>query len=98
MLLATKTAIDEPKVVVEEIIKAIEADKQEYYIGQPESFFAWLNGFLPSLVAMGLKNQPESLVNLSPQRIKNVFVTKEKIYEKHDVVAKFHCTIKPSIC
>ncbi|ADI30277.1 SDR family oxidoreductase [Methylotenera versatilis] len=66
MLLATKTAIDEPKVVVEEIIKAIEADKQEYYIGQPESFFAWLNGFLPSLVAMGLKK---------PTRIARQFIT-----------------------
>jgi short-subunit dehydrogenase len=55
MLAATKTAMDEPRVVVEEIIKAIEADKQEHYIGQPESFFAWLNGFLPSVVSMGLK-------------------------------------------
>ena len=55
MLAATKTAMDEPRVVVAEIIKAIEADKQEHYIGQPESFFAWLNGFLPSVVSMGLK-------------------------------------------
>ena len=55
MLAATKTAMDEPRVVVEEIIKAIEANKQEHYIGQPESFFAWLNGFLPNVVSMGLK-------------------------------------------
>jgi short-subunit dehydrogenase len=57
MLEATKTAMDEPHLVVEEIIKAIEADKHEHYIGQPESFFAWLNGFLPSLVNIGLKKQ-----------------------------------------
>jgi short-subunit dehydrogenase len=57
MLAATKTAMDDPHLVVAEIIKAIEADKHEYYIGQPESFFAWLNGYLPSLVNIGLKKQ-----------------------------------------
>ncbi len=57
MLEATKTAMDEPKIVVAEIIKAIEAEKHEHYIGQPESFFAWLNGFLPSAVNVGLKKQ-----------------------------------------
>lgn len=55
MLAATKTAMDEPHVVVAEIIKAIETDKQEHYIGQPESLFAWLNGFMSSVVSMGLK-------------------------------------------
>lgn len=57
MLAATNTAMDEPRIVVAEIIKAIEADKHEHYIGQPESFFAWLNGFLPSAVNIGLKKQ-----------------------------------------
>jgi len=57
MLEATKTAMDDPKFVVAEIIKAIEAEKHEHYIGQPESFFAWLNGFLPSAVNIGLKKQ-----------------------------------------
>lgn len=66
MLAATKTAMDEPHIVVAEIIKAIEADKQEHYIGQPESFFAWLNGVLPSVVSMGLKK---------PTRIARKFIT-----------------------
>lgn len=57
MLAATNTAMDEPHVVVAHIIKAIEAEAQEYYIGQPESFFAWLNGVLPRLVNIGLKKQ-----------------------------------------
>jgi len=57
MLEATKTEMDDPQVVVAQIIKAIEADKDEHYIGQPESFFAWLNGFLPSIVNIGLKKQ-----------------------------------------
>lgn len=59
MLAATKTAMDDPQVVVEKIIKAIEAKRHEYYIGQPESFFAWLNGFLPGLVDIGLKKQAQ---------------------------------------
>jgi short-subunit dehydrogenase len=57
MLAATKTNLDEPEKVVSEIIKAIEAEKHEHYIGQPESFFAWLNGVLPSAVNLGLKKQ-----------------------------------------
>jgi short-subunit dehydrogenase len=55
MLTATKTAMDEPRFVVEEIIKAIELEKQEHFIGQPESLFAWLNGLMPSVVSIGLK-------------------------------------------
>jgi short-subunit dehydrogenase len=57
MLIEGKTNMDEPEMVACEIIKAIERDKQEHYIGQPESFFAWLNGFLPSVVSIGLKKQ-----------------------------------------
>ena len=57
MLAATNTAMDDPQVVVAQIIKAIAADKHEHYIGQPESLFAWLNGFLPSVVNIGLKKQ-----------------------------------------
>jgi short-subunit dehydrogenase len=57
MLTATKTAMDDPQDVVAQIITTIEQEKQEHYIGQPESFFAWLNGFLPCAVNMGLKKQ-----------------------------------------
>jgi len=70
MLAATNTAMDEPQVVVAQIIKAIEAEKQEHYIGQPESFFAWLNGFLPGLVSNGLKK---------PTRIARQFLNKTNI-------------------
>ena len=57
MLAATNAAMDDPQVVVAQIIKAIESEKHEHYIGQPESFFAWLNGFLPGVVNIGLKKQ-----------------------------------------
>jgi hypothetical protein len=57
MLTATKTSMDDPQDVVAQIITTIEQEKQEHYIGQPESFFAWLNGFLPCAVNMGLRKQ-----------------------------------------
>ena len=57
MHLATKTSLDEPEFVAEKIIVAIKRGNRDHYIGQPESFFAWLNGFLPSFVSLGLKKQ-----------------------------------------
>jgi len=57
MLHDGKINMDEPDFVASEIIKAIEQEKDEKYIGQPESFFAWLNSFAPTLVNSGLKQQ-----------------------------------------
>nr|WP_294840466.1 SDR family oxidoreductase [uncultured Methylotenera sp.] len=57
MLAKTGGNIDEPEKVAAIIVKAIEQEKQEVFIGQPESFFAWLNGLLPSAVNIGLKKQ-----------------------------------------
>lgn len=50
-------AMDEPEIVAARIVQAIEREQRECHIGRPESFFAWLNGFLPALVDMGLKKQ-----------------------------------------
>lgn len=55
MLEATGSNMDDPQTVVDQIIKGIENEKQEVFIGQPESFFAWLNGVVPRFVNMGLK-------------------------------------------
>jgi short-subunit dehydrogenase len=54
MLIETKTNMDEPKYVAAQIVQAIESDAKEYFIGQPESFFARLNGMFPRLVDGGL--------------------------------------------
>ena len=54
MLIATKTNMDEPDYVAEQIVLAIESEAKEYFIGQPESFFARLNGMFPRLVDGGL--------------------------------------------
>lgn len=54
---AAGQAIDQPQAVAEQIIRALEAGQQELFIGQPQSFFAWLNGLAPRLVNLGLKQQ-----------------------------------------
>lgn len=55
MLAETRTAMDTPEYVADMIIKAIANQQDECYIGQPESFFAWLNGVFPKAVSGGLK-------------------------------------------
>ncbi|MFA6178916.1 MAG: SDR family oxidoreductase [Candidatus Methylopumilus sp.] len=57
MLMDGKIAMDDPQEVATKIVRAIELNKQEHYIGQPEAFFAWLNSFLPKAVNIGLKKQ-----------------------------------------
>lgn len=54
MLVETKTNMDEPEYVADQIVWAIENDRKEHFIGQPESFFARLNGMFPRLVDNGL--------------------------------------------
>lgn len=54
MLQETKTNMDEPDYVAAQIVLAIERDCKEHFIGQPESFFARLNGMFPRLVDNGL--------------------------------------------
>lgn len=54
MLIETKAHLDEPDHVAEQIVRAIENEASEYFIGQPESFFARLNSLFPRLVDGGL--------------------------------------------
>jgi len=54
MLEETKTNMDEPEYVAGQIVLAIERNCKEHFIGQPESFFARLNGMFPRLVDTGL--------------------------------------------
>ncbi len=57
MLAKTGGNLDEPEKVAAIVVKALENEKQEVFIGQPESFFAWLNGVFPQMVNLGLKKQ-----------------------------------------
>jgi short-subunit dehydrogenase len=51
----TGSQMDDPQTVAKRIIQALEKEQQEVFIGQPQSFFAWLNGVCPALVNFGLK-------------------------------------------
>jgi short-subunit dehydrogenase len=53
----TGNKMDKPEKVADLIVKSLEEEKQELFIGQPQSFFAWLNGVAPKIVNMGLKKQ-----------------------------------------
>jgi short-subunit dehydrogenase len=51
----TGNQMDDPQAVAKLIVKALEKEQEELFIGQPQSFFAWLNGVFPKLVSNGLK-------------------------------------------
>lgn len=57
MLKKAGQTMDKPEKVASIIVNSLEKEKQEVFIGQPQSFFAWLNGVAPKLVNIGLKNQ-----------------------------------------
>lgn len=57
MLAKTGNKLDDPEKIAAIVVKALEQEKQEVFIGQPESFFAWLNGVAPKIVNIGLRKQ-----------------------------------------
>lgn len=54
---ALKMNMDDPDVVAANIVRAIEKDAKEYYIGLPECLFVRINGILPGLVDGSLRKQ-----------------------------------------
>ncbi len=58
MMKKSGNQLDAPEKVAAIIVKALEKETQEVFIGQPQTFFAWLNGIAPRLVNVGLKKQP----------------------------------------
>ena len=55
----TGSQMDAAEVVAGRIVKALEKQQQEVFIGEPQSFFAWLNGLFPRLVSVGLKKDTQ---------------------------------------
>lgn len=53
--------MDEPEPVARAIVRAIEKERSEAYLGFPESIFARLNALLPGLVDMALAKQTPGL-------------------------------------
>ncbi len=58
MMKKSGNQLDAPEKVAAIIVKALEKETQEVFIGQPQTFFAWLNGVAPRIVNIGLKKQP----------------------------------------
>jgi len=54
---ALKVAMDPPTHVAAAVVKAIQADRKDVYVGFPESFFARLNAVLPRVVDGALRKQ-----------------------------------------
>jgi short-subunit dehydrogenase len=70
MLAKTGGNLDEPDKVAAIVVNALEHEKQEVMIGQPESFFAWLNGVLPKAVNLGLKKQARLAKEFAIRKLK----------------------------
>ncbi len=60
--------MDEPAAVARSIVKAIERDRSEAYLGFPEGLFARLNGLLPGLIDRGLAKQVPVLTDYALSR------------------------------
>ncbi len=48
--------MDDPITVAKRIVKGLEREQEEVFIGVSESFFAWLNGIFPKVVSAGMKS------------------------------------------
>jgi short-subunit dehydrogenase len=57
MASAVKMNMDEPDAVAQQIVRAIETDKRDCYLGFPETLFVRLNGLLPRWVDGALRKQ-----------------------------------------
>jgi len=62
--------MDNPRWVVKRIVLAIEKDKEEAYIGFPESLFARLNAILPGIVSHAIARQVPTLISFTQQKAK----------------------------
>ena len=57
--------MDEAQSVAEQIVRAIEKDRNEAYLGWPEKLFARINGVLPGLVDQGIAKQVAGILTLA---------------------------------
>lgn len=57
MAVALKMNMDEPELVAANIVRAVEKEAKEYYIGFPECLFVRINSIMPGLVDGSLRKQ-----------------------------------------
>ncbi|MNO36330.1 putative oxidoreductase [compost metagenome] len=54
---ALKVGVDDPRDVARAVLDAVQAERNELYLGWPEKLFVRLNGMLPGLVDRALRKQ-----------------------------------------
>lgn len=62
--------MDDPRWVAQKIVHAIEKEKDEAYLGFPESMFARINAVLPGIVTRSITKQVPALISFTQQRVK----------------------------
>ena len=62
--------MDEPRWVAKKIVDAIVKEKDEAYLGFPESLFARINAVLPKVVSRAIAKQVPTLISYTQQKIK----------------------------
>jgi len=62
--------MDEPEPVAKAIVRAIEKDRSESYLGFPESLYVRINALLPGLVDLAIAKQTSSLFEYASGRKK----------------------------
>lgn len=60
--------MDDPEWVVKKIVHAIEKERDEAYLGFPESLFARINVILPGIVSRGIIKQVPALISFTQQK------------------------------
>lgn len=60
--------MDDPQAVARRIVRAIERDREDVYLGFPEKLFVRLNAVLPRVVDKGLRRQNDTMREFLPQR------------------------------
>jgi short-subunit dehydrogenase len=64
---ATGMKMDEPAWVAERVVRAIEQDRKDVYLGWPESWFVRLNALLPRLVDAGLRTKSAAMTKFATE-------------------------------
>jgi len=57
MAAAVRMHMDDPEVVARQVVRAVESDRKDVYLGFPESLFVRVNALLPRLVDGALRKQ-----------------------------------------
>jgi short-subunit dehydrogenase len=62
--------MDDPQWVAQKVVRAIEKEKDEAYLGFPESLFARINAVLPKIVSRSISRQVPALISFTQQKVK----------------------------